>query len=80
MYVYHQHIHNCINMIYLGISKSKFCVFTTSSAVNNELRNEGVKVIYLDKLKDVGKVGASDVGAKFRFLYMSICICVYILI
>lgn len=51
----------------VGVSRPKFCVFTTSNEVNLDLLKAGIKVIYLDKLKDVGRTGASDVGAKFRY-------------
>jgi hypothetical protein len=54
-------------MFYIGVSKTKFCVFTTSSEVSAAFLKNGIKVIYLDKLKNVGRVGASDVGARFRY-------------
>lgn len=53
-----------------GINKNKFCVFTTSEAVNVAVKAMGVNVVYLDKLKDVGKTGAADVGSKFRRYFL----------
>lgn len=53
-----------------GVNKSKFCVFTTSSEVNLGLKKFGVKIIYLSKLNEVGRVGASDVGEKYRRYFL----------
>mmetsp|Transcript_15318 Transcript_15318/g.14693 ORF Transcript_15318/g.14693 Transcript_15318/m.14693 type:complete len:414 (+) Transcript_15318:976-2217(+) len=54
-----------------GVSKTKFCVFTTSSEVNAAFLTNGIKVIYLEKLKSVGRVGASDVGVRSRRYFLS---------
>jgi hypothetical protein len=53
-----------------GVNKSKYCIFTTSSAVNEGFKKFGVRVIYLERLDQVGRVGASDVGAKFRRYFL----------
>jgi len=53
-------------VVVAGINKNKFCVFTTSSAVNNAVKGIGVAVVHLDKLAGVGREGAGDVGPKFR--------------
>eukprot|EP00595_Chromulina_sp_UTEXLB2642_P003458 CAMPEP_0196763706 /NCGR_PEP_ID=MMETSP1095-20130614/4582_1 /TAXON_ID=96789 ORGANISM="Chromulina nebulosa, Strain UTEXLB2642" /NCGR_SAMPLE_ID=MMETSP1095 /ASSEMBLY_ACC=CAM_ASM_000446 /LENGTH=247 /DNA_ID=CAMNT_0042117465 /DNA_START=524 /DNA_END=1264 /DNA_ORIENTATION=+ len=45
-----------------GISKSKFCAFTTSNDIESDLKSTGVKVIYLPEIKDVGK----DLDYKIR--------------
>jgi hypothetical protein len=49
-----------------GINKNKFCVFTTSKQVHNDMKNTGIKVIYLSKLASVGTQGDADVGPKLR--------------
>lgn len=38
-----------------GVSKGKFCVFTTSKQVNDDMSKSGIKVIYLPQLSQVGK-------------------------
>ena len=55
-----------------GINKNKFCVFTTSDAVQKAVKAIGVQVIYLQKLSDVGRTGAADVGPKFRRYFLQV--------
>jgi hypothetical protein len=49
-----------------GVSKGKFCVFTTSKEVKEDLEKTGVVIIYLPQLAKVGTVGDANVGAKLR--------------
>ena len=53
-----------------GTNKSKFCIFTTSSEVNEAFIGFGVKVIFLGKLKMMGRDGAADVGTRFRRFFL----------
>lgn len=42
-----------------GVSKGKFCVFTTSQQVSDDLAKSGIKVIFLPQLSRVGRSGAT---------------------
>jgi hypothetical protein len=53
-----------------GVSKTKFAVFTTNSAVNAGLNGLGIKVIFLPNLAYVGTTGAANVGPKFRRFFL----------
>jgi hypothetical protein len=50
-----------------GVSKGKFCVFTTSQQVNDDMSKSGIKVIHLPQLANVGRSGStSPLNAKLR--------------
>lgn len=49
-----------------GISKTKFCVFTTSAQVKDDLSKTGIKVVYIPELARVGTKGDANVGPKLR--------------
>jgi hypothetical protein len=49
-----------------GVSKSKFCVFTTSSTVNSGMQSTGIKTIYLREIANVGTQGDANVGSVMR--------------
>jgi hypothetical protein len=53
-----------------GVNKNKFVVFTSSHAVNNGLKSFGVKVIFLDALSGIGRLGDANVGAKYRRYFL----------
>ena len=53
-----------------GVNKSKFCIFTTTREVSDGFSRSGIRVIYLSKLNNVGREGASDVGSKFRRYFL----------
>lgn len=54
----------------VGISKTKYCAFTTSQEVDSAMQELGVKVIYLPELSDFGRKGNSDVGYKYRRFFL----------
>lgn len=56
--------------IKVGVNKNKFCVFTSSHAINNGLRSFGVKVIFLESLSGVGRLGDANVDAKYRRYFL----------
>jgi hypothetical protein len=53
-----------------GISKTKFCVFTTSSEVDSSMGGMGLKVVHLSSLKSVGTLGDANVGVEFRRYFL----------
>ena len=53
-----------------GVNKSKFCIFTTTKEVSDGFSRSGIRVIYLSRLSNVGRIGASDVGSKFRRYFL----------
>lgn len=53
-----------------GISKTKFCVFTTSSEVDASMKSSGLKIVHLSVLKSVGTIGDANVGAESRRYFL----------
>lgn len=53
-----------------GVSKGKFCVFTTSRQVNEDMAKSGIKVIYLPMLAEVGRNGDANVGSELRRYFL----------
>lgn len=53
-----------------GVSKTKFCVFTTSSAVVSSLAQTKVKVIFIPELASVGLKADSEVGSALRKYFL----------
>lgn len=47
-----------------GVSKSKFCGFTTDSAVAEAVKKTGLPLVYLPNLKTVGSQGGADVAVE----------------
>ena len=54
----------------VGVSKTKFCVFTTNQAVVTSMQPTGVKVIFLPELAAVGLRGDADVGGVMRRYFL----------
>jgi len=55
----------------VGVSKTKFCVFTTSSAVNTAMQAvPGIKTIYIPEIAAVGLRGDADVGPTMRRYFL----------
>ncbi len=53
-----------------GISKGKFCVFTTSKEVQDDLSKTGIRIIFLPQLSKLGTDGAGNVGPKLRRYFL----------
>eukprot|EP01038_Epipyxis_sp_PR26KG_P008836 gene8836-11927_t len=54
----------------VGISKTKFCVFTTSSQIKDDMSKTGIRLIYLPDLAEVGTRGDANVGPKIRRYFL----------
>jgi len=54
----------------VGVSKTKFCIFTTSSAVQAALAATNVKIIYLPELASVGNKGDAQVAPVIRNYFL----------
>ncbi len=54
----------------VGVPKSKFVIFTTSKDVKYNTWKDGIRIVLLNTLADVGKVGESDVGLKMRRYFL----------
>lgn len=53
-----------------GVSKTKYCVFTTSKQVHDDLLNTKIRTIYLSELAGVGLSGDANVGPKLRRYFL----------
>jgi hypothetical protein len=54
----------------VGISKTKFCAFTTSQQVKDDMSKTGVRLVFLPELAEVGTRGDANVGAKVRRYFL----------